>query len=59
MTRQAAWDVESYERGRPDYPAEAIDLLVSRMGLDPSATVLDLAAGNGRLTRPWSSASSA
>jgi SAM-dependent methyltransferase len=46
------WDVDSYERGRPDYPAEAVDLLISRMQLGPNATVLDLAAGNGRLTRP-------
>jgi SAM-dependent methyltransferase len=47
----ATWDVESYERGRPPYPAEAIDLLVSELGVDPAATVLDLGAGNGRLTR--------
>jgi SAM-dependent methyltransferase len=46
------WDVDSYERGRPDYPAETIDLLVARMGVPPEATVLDLGAGNGRLTRP-------
>jgi SAM-dependent methyltransferase len=50
--RPVAWDVESYERGRPDYPREAIDLLVARMAVVPDATVLDLAAGNGRLTRP-------
>jgi SAM-dependent methyltransferase len=47
----ATWDVESYERGRPPYPAEAIDLLVTELGIDPAATVLDLGAGNGRLTR--------
>jgi SAM-dependent methyltransferase len=46
------WDVDSYERGRPDYPADAIDQLVARMGVPPEATVLDLGAGNGRLTRP-------
>ena len=51
MTRAVVWDVESYERGRPDYPAEAVELLISRMQLAPSATVLDLGAGNGRLTR--------
>jgi SAM-dependent methyltransferase len=49
--REVRWDVESYGRGRPDYPREAIDLLISRMALEPSATVLDLGAGNGRLTR--------
>ena len=46
------WDVASYERGRPDYPPQALDLLVSKMGVEPGATVLDLGAGNGRLTRP-------
>ena len=38
---------ESYERGRPDYPAQAVALL----GLAPGARVLDLAAGTGKLTR--------
>ena len=51
MSAGTTWDADSYERGRPPYPAEAIDLLVSRVGADPAATVLDLAAGNGRLTR--------
>jgi ubiquinone/menaquinone biosynthesis C-methylase UbiE len=39
-----------YERGRPDYPQAAIDLLVSE--LDEGVRVLDLAAGTGKLTRP-------
>ena len=51
MELGSTWDVDSYERGRPPYPAEAIDLLVSELGVDRSATVLDLGAGNGRLTR--------
>ena len=51
MTRAVVWDVESYERGRVDYPPAAIDLLVSRMEVGARATVLDLGAGNGRLTR--------
>lgn len=38
---------EDYERGRPGYPAEAIDFA----GLPSSATVLDLGAGTGKLTR--------
>jgi SAM-dependent methyltransferase len=40
----------AYERGRPEYPAAAIDVLVSE--LRTGARVLDLAAGTGKLTRP-------
>jgi SAM-dependent methyltransferase len=40
---------EAYERGRPRYPAEAVELLVSQ--LPAGAVVLDLAAGTGALTR--------
>lgn len=42
---------EDYERGRPGYPDEAIAWLVERLGVKPSTTVLDLAAGTGKLTR--------
>lgn len=38
---------EDYERGRPGWPAEAVDAA----GLLPSATVLELGAGTGKLTR--------
>ena len=38
---------EDYERGRPGYPAKALDVA----GLPSTATVLDLGAGTGKLTR--------
>jgi SAM-dependent methyltransferase len=42
---------EAYERGRPSYPPAAIRWLAARLGLGPRATVIDLAAGTGKLTR--------
>jgi ubiquinone/menaquinone biosynthesis C-methylase UbiE len=42
---------DDYERGRPDYPAAALDRLSSELGIDSSSVVLDLAAGTGKLTR--------
>jgi len=40
-----------YERGRPDFPADAIDTLARECGIGPGRTVVDLAAGTGKLTR--------
>jgi SAM-dependent methyltransferase len=40
-----------YERGRPGYPAEAIELLERELDLDGTSAVVDLAAGTGKLTR--------
>lgn len=40
-----------YERGRPSYPDEAVALLVRELGIGPGRTVVDLAAGTGKLTR--------
>jgi ubiquinone/menaquinone biosynthesis C-methylase UbiE len=40
-----------YELGRPDYPAEAGELLRQRLDLGEGRTVVDLAAGTGKLTR--------
>jgi len=40
-----------YDRVRPEYPAAAIDLAVSKLALSPGADVLDLGAGTGKLTR--------
>jgi SAM-dependent methyltransferase len=43
--------VEEYERARPGYPPEAVAFLVERLAIEKSRTLLDLAAGTGKLTR--------
>ncbi len=42
---------EVYERVRPGYPPEVVDLLARELGLGPGCRALDLAAGTGKLTR--------
>lgn len=42
---------DEYERVRPEYTEEAVDHVAWGLGLEPTATVLDLAAGTGKLTR--------
>jgi ubiquinone/menaquinone biosynthesis C-methylase UbiE len=42
---------DAYELGRPSYPRAAVALLVRELELSPASTVLDLAAGTGKLTR--------
>lgn len=42
---------DAYERARPSYPAEAVDVLVEALAIGSGTTVLDLAAGTGKLTR--------
>lgn len=46
-----ARSVEAYERGRPDYPPEALAYLQRELDLRGGRTVVDLAAGSGKLTR--------
>ena len=46
---------EAYERARPEYPEEAIAWVAGELGLTtthPPRTVVDLAAGTGKLSRP-------
>jgi ubiquinone/menaquinone biosynthesis C-methylase UbiE len=47
-----ARSVEAYERARPEYPPEAIAWLADELDLRAGRTVVDLAAGSGKLTRP-------
>jgi SAM-dependent methyltransferase len=42
---------DEYERGRPMYPFAAVRRLVRELRIKPESTVLDLAAGTGKLTR--------
>ena len=44
-------DMSVYERGRPSYPAEAVQWLVDGLGIGPGRDVVDLAAGTGKFTR--------
>jgi SAM-dependent methyltransferase len=44
-------EAEVYERSRPSYPPEAVRWLADRLEIAPGRTVLDLAAGTGKLTR--------
>ena len=42
---------DAYRRTRPAYAPAALDRAAAELGLDATATVLDLAAGTGNLTR--------
>ncbi|MBI4425535.1 MAG: methyltransferase domain-containing protein [Elusimicrobia bacterium] len=42
---------DAYERGRPDYPKAAVDLLVEKLRIGSEAVVVDLGAGTGKWTR--------
>jgi SAM-dependent methyltransferase len=47
-----ARSVEAYERARPEYPQEAIAWVAGELDLRQGRTVVDLAAGTGKLSRP-------
>jgi SAM-dependent methyltransferase len=42
---------DDYERGRPSYPADIVSWIVEQLDLRPGRSVVDLAAGTGKLTR--------
>lgn len=42
---------EDYDRGRPAYASEAIDLLATEFSITRETVVLDVGAGTGKLTR--------
>lgn len=42
---------DDYERARPAYPGEALDAMVSGLGLGPSSVVVELGAGTGKFSR--------
>jgi thiol-disulfide isomerase/thioredoxin len=43
--------VDEYERGRPGYASEAIDLIVEDFSIRPHSRLLDVGAGTGKLTK--------
>jgi SAM-dependent methyltransferase len=44
-------DAQGYDTGRPDYPAEVYESLASRCGLRAGASVVEIGAGTGLVTR--------
>jgi ubiquinone/menaquinone biosynthesis C-methylase UbiE len=46
---------EAYDRHRPGWPVEAVERALRELGLGPDSTVVDLAAGTGKLARELAS----
>ena len=44
-------EAQTYERGRPEYPAAIETWLTHDLGIGPGAAVVDLGAGTGKFTR--------
>ncbi len=44
-------EADAYDRGRPGYPAEAVAFVIETLRIGPDATIVDLAAGTGKITR--------
>jgi len=44
---------DDYERGRPGYPPEAVRRLGDEIGIAAGQTIVDLAAGTGKLTQAF------
>lgn len=42
---------DQYERGRPEYPQDAVNFLISKAGISSASTVVDLGAGTGKFTK--------
>jgi SAM-dependent methyltransferase len=51
LAQEFASVADAYERGRPEYPPAAVGALAAELGLAPGASVLDLGAGTGKLSR--------
>jgi ubiquinone/menaquinone biosynthesis C-methylase UbiE len=51
LAEQFASVADAYERGRPEYPPAVVGAIAAELRLAPDATMLDLAAGTGKLTR--------
>jgi SAM-dependent methyltransferase len=42
---------ETYDRGRPEYPLDAIENLLQQLNIKPASTVVELGAGTGKFTK--------